>query len=148
MHPLLCWFIYFSSFEHAKYLLIMNPNNTKNSSLKCDFLIFNYEQYQNLVFIEKNTKFDQKTVSLLCVKTQQRGPLTANIIITNEETFLQASALQSYPYGSNMHCRACIYRDLNYRNLWVNLHHAQLIEIFADTQRCKHNIILKWFSIS
>ncbi len=49
----------------------MGPNNTKNSSLKCDFLIFNYElNCQNLVFIAKNTKFDQKTVSLLCVKTK------------------------------------------------------------------------------
>ncbi len=33
----------FSSFEHAKKLLIMGPNNTKNSSLKCDFLIFSFE---------------------------------------------------------------------------------------------------------
>jgi hypothetical protein len=49
----------------------MSPNNTKNSSLKCEILIFNYEWYfQNLVFIVKNTKFDQKTVSLLCVKTK------------------------------------------------------------------------------
>ena len=47
----------------------MGPNNTKNSSLKCEFLIFNYELYY-LVFIVKNTKFDQKTVSLLCVKTK------------------------------------------------------------------------------
>ncbi len=42
MHTLLFWFI-FSSFEHAKNLLIMGPNNTKNCSLKCEFLIFNYE---------------------------------------------------------------------------------------------------------
>jgi hypothetical protein len=33
----------FSSFEHVKSLLIMGPNNTKNSSLKCEFLIINYE---------------------------------------------------------------------------------------------------------
>jgi hypothetical protein len=33
----------FSSFEDAKNLLIMGPNKTKNCSLKCDFLIFNYE---------------------------------------------------------------------------------------------------------
>ncbi len=31
---------FFSSFENAKNLLIMGPNNTKNSSFKCDFLIF------------------------------------------------------------------------------------------------------------
>jgi hypothetical protein len=50
----------------------MGPNNTKNSSFKCDFLIINYELYcQNLVLIVKNTKFDQKTVSLLCVKTKR-----------------------------------------------------------------------------
>jgi hypothetical protein len=63
---------FFSSFEHAKKLLIMGPNNTKNSSIKCDILIFNFEKYcQNLVFIvKKTTKFDQKTVSLLCVKTK------------------------------------------------------------------------------
>jgi hypothetical protein len=48
----------------------MGPNNTKNSSLKCDFLIFNYEYCQNLAFTVKTTKFDQKTVSLLCVKTK------------------------------------------------------------------------------
>jgi hypothetical protein len=34
---------FFSTFEHVKSLLIMGPNNTKNSSLKCDFLIINYE---------------------------------------------------------------------------------------------------------
>jgi hypothetical protein len=28
---------FFSSFETYKKLLIMGPNNTKNSSLKCDF---------------------------------------------------------------------------------------------------------------
>jgi hypothetical protein len=32
----------------------MGPNNTKNSSLKWDFLIINYEKYcQNLVLIVK-----------------------------------------------------------------------------------------------
>jgi hypothetical protein len=36
-------YLFFSSFEHVKSLLIMGPNNTKNSPLKCDFLIFNYE---------------------------------------------------------------------------------------------------------
>jgi hypothetical protein len=35
--------IFFSAFEHVKSLLIMGPNNTKNSSLKCDFHIINYE---------------------------------------------------------------------------------------------------------
>jgi hypothetical protein len=61
----------FSSFEHVKSLLIMGPNNTKNLSLKCDFLTINYKKYcQNLVLILKNTKFDQKTVSLLGVKTK------------------------------------------------------------------------------
>jgi len=30
---------FFASFEHVKSLLIMSPNNTKNS--KCDFLIIN-----------------------------------------------------------------------------------------------------------
>jgi hypothetical protein len=39
----LCCFGFFPSFEHAKNLLIMGQNNTKNSSFKCDFLIFNYE---------------------------------------------------------------------------------------------------------
>ncbi len=41
----LCCFglLLFSSFERAKNLLIMGPQNTKNSSIKCDFLIFNYE---------------------------------------------------------------------------------------------------------
>ncbi len=70
--PFVFCFKFFSSFEHVKSLLIMGPNNTKNSSLKCDFLIINNEKYcQNLVLIvKKTTKFDQKTVSLLCVKTK------------------------------------------------------------------------------
>ncbi len=46
----------------------MGPDNTKKSSLKCDFLIITYNQ--NLVLIVKNTKCDQKTVSFLCVKTK------------------------------------------------------------------------------
>jgi len=72
----------------------MGPNNTKNSSLKCDFLIFNYEKYcQNLVFIVKNTKFEQKKLFLCFVSKPRVGPKTANITISNEETFLQASAL-------------------------------------------------------
>jgi hypothetical protein len=33
----------FSAFEHVISLLIMGPNNTKNSSLKYDFHIINYE---------------------------------------------------------------------------------------------------------
>ncbi len=40
----LCFFIlFFCTFEHVKSLLIMDPNNIKNSSLKCDFHIINYE---------------------------------------------------------------------------------------------------------
>ncbi len=34
---------FFSSFEHAKNLLIMGSNSTKKCSFKCEFLIFNYE---------------------------------------------------------------------------------------------------------
>ncbi len=37
-HPLF-FLKFFSAFEHVKSLLIMGPNNTKNSSLKCDFHI-------------------------------------------------------------------------------------------------------------
>jgi hypothetical protein len=45
---------FYPPFEHVKSLLIMGPNNTKNSSLKCDFHIINYEKYcQNLVLIVK-----------------------------------------------------------------------------------------------
>ncbi len=32
-----------SAFEHVKSLQIMGPNNTKNSSVKCDFHVINYE---------------------------------------------------------------------------------------------------------
>jgi len=35
--------LFYSAFEHVKSLLIMGPNNTKNSSLKCDFHTINYE---------------------------------------------------------------------------------------------------------
>ncbi len=40
---LYCFCLFFSSFEHAKNLLIMGPNNIKNSSKSVIFLIFNYE---------------------------------------------------------------------------------------------------------
>jgi hypothetical protein len=41
----LCFYFikFFSAFEHVKSLLIMGPNDIKNSSLKCDFHIINYE---------------------------------------------------------------------------------------------------------
>jgi hypothetical protein len=46
----------------------MGPNNTKNSSKS---VIFSYLTMNNLAFIvKKTTKFDQETVSLLCVKTK------------------------------------------------------------------------------
>jgi hypothetical protein len=49
----------------------MDPNNTKNSSKS---VIFSYLSMDNIVriffLIVKNTKFDQETVSLLCVKTK------------------------------------------------------------------------------
>jgi hypothetical protein len=63
--------LFFSAFEHVRSLLIMGPNNTKNSSLKCDFHIINTEKYcQNLVLIVKKHQIWSKTVSLLCVKTK------------------------------------------------------------------------------
>ncbi len=40
--PFIVLVYFFSLFEHSKNLLIMGPTYTKNSSLKCDFLIFNY----------------------------------------------------------------------------------------------------------
>jgi len=55
--------------------MIMGPNNTKNSSKG---VIFSYLTMNNIVkivpFRKKNTKFDQETVSLLCVKNQEWGP--------------------------------------------------------------------------
>ena len=54
----------FSSFEHVKSLLIMGPNNSKNSSKS---VIFSYLTMNNIVriffLIVKNTKFDQETKS-------------------------------------------------------------------------------------
>ncbi len=41
--PFIVLVYFFPSVEHAKNLLIMGPINTKNSLLKCDFLIFNFE---------------------------------------------------------------------------------------------------------
>jgi len=41
--PFVVFVYFFPSFEHAKNLPIMGPNNTKKSHQKCDFLIFNYE---------------------------------------------------------------------------------------------------------
>ncbi len=41
--PFVVFVYFFPSFEHVKSQLIMGPNNTKNSSFKCNFLIINYE---------------------------------------------------------------------------------------------------------
>jgi hypothetical protein len=66
----------------------MGPNNIKNSSKNLTM--------NNIVriffLIVKNTKFDQETVSLLCVKTNS-GAHKQQTLISNEETFLHASAL-------------------------------------------------------
>ncbi len=50
----------------------MGPNNTKNSSKSVIFsyLIMNNNIVKIFFLIVKNTKFDQETVSLLCVKTK------------------------------------------------------------------------------
>ncbi len=49
----------------------MGPQNTKNSSKS---VIFSYLTMNDIVrillLLQKNTKFDQKNVSLLCVKTK------------------------------------------------------------------------------
>jgi hypothetical protein len=78
---LCCFGLFFPSFEHAKNLLIMGPNNTKNSSLKCNYLIFNYGWYcQNLVFIVKKTpNLIKKTVKLFlcCVSKPRVGPISS-----------------------------------------------------------------------
>jgi hypothetical protein len=57
----------------------MGPNNTKNLSLKRDFLIFNYEIYcQNHVFIvKKNSKFDLKKLFLCFVSKPKVGPINS-----------------------------------------------------------------------
>ncbi len=56
----------------------MGPNNTKNSSFKCDFLIFNYEQYcQNLVFIVKNPPNLIKKLFLCFVSKPKVGPINS-----------------------------------------------------------------------
>ncbi len=73
--PFVVFVNFFPSFEHAKNLLIMGPNNAKNSSLKCDFLIFNYEQYcQNLVFIVKKPNLIKKLFLCFVSKTNM-GPI-------------------------------------------------------------------------
>jgi len=69
----------------------MGPNNTTECSLKCDFLIlFNYELFcRNLVFIVKTPNLIKKL--FLCYVSKPRvGPLTANIIISNEENIFAA----------------------------------------------------------
>jgi hypothetical protein len=45
---LCCFCLFFSSFDHAKNLLIMGPNNTKNSSKS---VIFSYSTMTNIVRI-------------------------------------------------------------------------------------------------
>ncbi len=46
--PFVVFVYFFSSFEHAKNLLIMGPNNTKNSSKS---VIFTYLTMNNIVRI-------------------------------------------------------------------------------------------------
>ncbi len=90
------WFfcLFFSSFEDAKNLLIMGPNNTKNSSKS---VIFSYLTMHNIVrillLLYKKHQIWSKNCFLALGQTQECGLLTANIIISNEETFLQPSAL-------------------------------------------------------
>ncbi len=73
---LCCFSLFFSSFEHAKNVLIMGPNNTKNCSLKLIFSYFNM-YCQNLVFIvKKTTKFAKKL--FLCYAAKPRvGPINS-----------------------------------------------------------------------
>jgi hypothetical protein len=60
----------------------MGPNNTKNSSFKCEFLIINYEQYcQNLVLIVKKHQFWSKNCFFALCQNQEWGPQTANILL-------------------------------------------------------------------
>jgi hypothetical protein len=63
----------------------MGPNNTKNSSKS---VISSYSTLNNIV-----RSFDQDTVPLLCVETKRVGPINSKHNNSNEETFLQASAL-------------------------------------------------------
>jgi hypothetical protein len=55
----------------------MGPNNTKDCSLKCDFLTFNYEQFrQNLAFIIKKHQISnliKKCFFVMC-QNQEWGP--------------------------------------------------------------------------
>jgi hypothetical protein len=65
----------------------MGPNNAQNSSLECDFFIYNYEKYcQNLAFTVKTPNLIKKLFFALC-QNQERGPQKTNKIISNEETF-------------------------------------------------------------
>ncbi len=56
----------------------MGPNNTNNSSLKCDFHIINYEYYcQNLVLIVKKTPNLIKNLFLCSVSKPRVGPINS-----------------------------------------------------------------------
>ncbi len=46
-----------------------------------------------LFLLYENTKFDQKNCFFALCQNQEWGPQTANILISNEEIFLHASAL-------------------------------------------------------
>ncbi len=48
-----------------------DPNDTKNSLLLCDFLIFNYEYYCKNLFIVKNTTFDKEKNSFFALCQNQ-----------------------------------------------------------------------------
>jgi hypothetical protein len=95
--------LFFSTFEHVKSLLIMGPNDIKNSSLKCDF--HNIQYCQNLVLIVKSTKFDEKTVSLLCIKTKSGAHKQLTFYFQKWKYFcrhLHSSLISMVPMGETL----------------------------------------------
>ncbi len=70
-----CFCLFFSSFEHAKNLLIMGPNNTKNSSKS---VIFSYLTMNNIVRIHyKKTPNLIKKLFLCFVSKPRVGPINS-----------------------------------------------------------------------
>ena len=72
-----CFCLFFSSFEHAKTCWLWTPTILKTHQ-KCDFFIFNYEQYcQNLTFIVKKTPNLIKKLFLCFLSKSRVGPINS-----------------------------------------------------------------------
>ncbi len=149
----------------------MGPNNTKNSSFKCDFLIFNYEWYcQNLVFILKKPPNLIKKLFLCFVSKQRVGPINSqhnnfkwgnifagictlvlwvNQVCLCRETLLKGKAQYNWPpHSDRWFCKKEIY-NFSMKSSWSKLISTRrstvqslpLLQEFPGSCQCKFSCV-------